>query len=55
MEHHDTLIGKALITISAIGAYLSITSIQPYFTLAASIVSIIAGCFAIRYYIKKSK
>ena len=55
MEQHDTILGKILITISAIGTYFSITSIQPYFTLAASIVSIVAGCFAIRYYIKKSK
>lgn len=55
MEHHDTLIGKALVTISLVFAYASVTMVQPYLTAIASIVSIIAGCFAIRYYIKKSK
>ena len=55
MEHHDTILGKTLITISAIGAYVSIANVQPYLTAFASIVSIVAGCFAIRYYIKKSK
>jgi hypothetical protein len=55
MQHQDTFAGKILVLISALGTYLSITSIQPIFTLAASCVSIVAGCFAIRYYIKKSK
>ena len=55
MEHHETILGKALVATSAIGAYVSITTVQPYLTAIASIVSIAAGCFAIRYYIKKSK
>jgi hypothetical protein len=55
MQHNDTFAGKILVLISALGTYLSITSIQPLFTLVASCVSIVAGLFAIRYYIKKSK
>jgi len=55
MENNNTVLGKLLVTISTFGAYISITSIQPYFTLAASIVSIVAGLFAIRYYNKKTK
>ena len=36
-------------------AYISVTNVQPYLTAMASIVSIIAGCFAINYYVKKIK
>jgi hypothetical protein len=55
MQHQDTFAGKILFLISVLGTYLSITAIQSIFTLAASCVSIVAGLFAIRYYIKKSK
>ena len=55
MEHHDTVIGKVLVIVSLVSAYISVANMQPYLTAAASLVSIIAGCFAIRYYIKKSK
>lgn len=55
MEHHDTFIGKSLVTISLLFAYVSIAGLQPYLTAIASLVSIVAGLFAIRYYIKKSK
>jgi len=37
---------------SVSGAILSIADIQPIVTLIASIVAIISGIFAIRYYIK---
>ena len=38
--------------VSVSGAMLSIANIQPYVTLVASLVAIISGLFAIRYYIK---
>lgn len=38
--------------ISVSGAVLSIANIQPIVTLVASLVAIISGMFAIRYYIK---
>jgi hypothetical protein len=38
--------------ISVSGAMLSIANIQPIVTLVASLVAIISGVFAIRYYIK---
>lgn len=55
MQHQDTLIGKLSVSISLTFAYISVTNVQPYLTAMASIVSIIAGCFAINYYVKKSK
>jgi len=38
--------------VSVSGAILSIADIQPIVTLIASLVAIISGLFAIRYYIK---
>lgn len=38
--------------VSVTGAALSIANIQPIVTLIASLVAIISGVFAIRYYIK---
>lgn len=38
--------------ISVSGAMLSIADIQPMVTLIASLVAIVSGIFAIRYYIK---
>jgi len=38
--------------VSVTGAALSIANIQPIVTLVASLVAIISGLFAIRYYIK---
>jgi hypothetical protein len=38
--------------VSVTGAMLSIANIQPIVTLLASLVAIISGIFAIRYYIK---
>lgn len=37
---------------SVFGAILSIADIQPMVTLIASLIAIISGLFAIRYYIK---
>jgi hypothetical protein len=41
--------------ISVSGAMLSIADIQPIVTLIASLIAIISGLFAIRYYIKATK
>jgi len=41
--------------VSVSGAVLSIANIQPIVTLVASLVAIISGVFAIRYYIKATK
>lgn len=38
--------------VSVSGAVLSIANIQPIVTLVASLVAIVSGVFAIRYYIK---
>jgi hypothetical protein len=38
--------------VSLTGAALSIANIQPIVTLIASLVAIVSGVFAIRYYIK---
>jgi hypothetical protein len=38
--------------VSVTGAMLSIADIQPIVTMLASLVAIISGIFAIRYYIK---
>jgi hypothetical protein len=38
--------------VSLSGAMLSIANLQPIVTLLASLVAIISGVFAIRYYIK---
>jgi hypothetical protein len=41
--------------VSLVSATLSITSIQPLFTLLASLVAIVSGGMAIRYYWKMTK
>ena len=38
--------------VSVSGAILSIADVQPIVTLVASLVAIVSGVFAIRYYIK---
>jgi len=40
---------------SIMGAAISITNIQPIVTLLASLVAIVSGVFAIRYYYKAIK
>ncbi len=41
--------------VSLVSATISITSIQPLFTLMASLVAIVSGGMAIRYYYKMTK
>lgn len=59
MEHlngeSNTLIGRIWLGICYIGTIVSISQIQPFLTALGSIISMIAGIMAIRYYHKKSK
>jgi len=48
-------IGLAQVIISAMGFAVSLSSAQQITSIAAGMVSIVAGFFAIRYYIKKTK
>lgn len=48
-------IGLAQVVISAMGFAISLSSAQQITSMVAGMVSIVAGCFAIRYYIKKTK
>jgi hypothetical protein len=41
--------------VSLVSATISITNIQPLFTLLASLVAIVSGTMAIRYYWKMTK
>ena len=41
--------------LSVSGIFLTIVNIQPYVTLIASLVAIVSGIFAIRYYIQATK
>ena len=41
--------------VSLVSATISITNIQPLFTLIASLVAIVSGAMAIRYYYKMTK
>ena len=54
MTQHSSQ-ADTLTIVSGASALISIASIQPLFTLLASLVAIISGIFAIRYYIIKSK
>jgi len=45
----------ASVIVSIMGAVISVTNVQPIVTLIASLVAIISGLFAIRYYYKASK
>ena len=44
-----------LAMISGISAFITITSIQPYLTFAASIIAIVSGLYSLRYLIFKKK
>lgn len=52
---HNSNHADLLTIVSGTTALISVTSIQPYVTLIASLVAILSGIFAIRYYIKASK
>ena len=48
-------IGLCQVIISATGFAVSLSAAQQITSIFAGLVSIVAGCFAIRYYIKKSR
>lgn len=54
MTHHSNQ-ADTLTIISTFGAVVSISNIQPIVTLLASLVAIVSGLFAIRYYWKATK
>jgi hypothetical protein len=45
----------ASVIVSILGAVISVTSVQPIITMIASLVAIVSGLFAIRYYYKQTK
>lgn len=57
MEHQSSTpeIGLAQVVISAMGFAVSLSAAQQITSMVAGMVSIVAGCFAIRYYIKKTR
>lgn len=52
---NNPIVGLAQVVISAMGFAVSLSAAQQITSIAAGLVSIVAGCFAIRYYIKKTK
>ena len=53
MSSHNSADTATIVSISS--ALLSIGNFQPLVTLLASLVAIVSGVFAIRYYIKATK
>lgn len=54
MIHHPNQ-ADLLVAISGTSAIISVANVQPLFTMMASLVAIVSGIFAIRYYIKATK
>lgn len=52
---NNPIVGLAQVVISAMGFAVSLSAAQQITSIAAGLVSIVAGFFAIRYYIKKTK
>jgi hypothetical protein len=52
MTNHNADLATIL---SVSGAMISIADVQPVVTMIASLVAIISGLFAIRYYLKATK
>lgn len=49
--HHNLgLISYSVSLLSGFFAVIGVQSVQPYFTLGASLIAIVSGIFAIRYY-----
>jgi hypothetical protein len=51
--HNHSILGLFSYSVTLLSgsfAVLGVQSVQPYFTLGASIVAIVSGVFAIRYY-----
>jgi hypothetical protein len=52
---HNSNQSDLLTIVSGTSAFISIANVQPVVSLLASLVAIISGVYAIRYYIKASK
>ena len=57
-SHHTGVLGLISYSVTLLSgtfAIMGVNSIQPYFTLGASIVAMVSGIFAIRYYSRATK
>jgi hypothetical protein len=52
---HNSNQSDLLTIVSGTSAFISIANVQPIVSLMASLIAIISGVFAIRYYIKATK
>jgi len=52
---HNSNHSDLLTIVSGTSAFISVVNVQPIVSLMASLVAIISGIFAIRYYIKATK
>jgi hypothetical protein len=52
---HNSNQSDLLTIVSGTSAFISIANVQPIVSLLASLIAIISGVFAIRYYIKATK
>lgn len=52
---HNSNQSDLLTILSGTTAFISVANVQPIVSLIASLIAIISGAFAIRYYIKATK
>ena len=52
---HNSNQSDLLTIVSGTSAFISVANVQPIFSLLASLIAIISGILAARYYIKASK
>jgi hypothetical protein len=52
---HNSNQSDLLTIVSGTTAFISVANVQPVVSLIASLIAIISGVFAIRYYIKAAK
>ena len=52
---HNSNQSDLLTIVSGTSAFISVVNVQPVVSLLASLIAIISGVYAIRYYIKASK
>jgi len=52
---HNSNQSDLLTIVSGTTAFISVANVQPVVSLIASLIAIISGVFAIRYYIKATK
>jgi len=52
---HNSNQSDLLTIVSGTSAFISVANVQPIVSLIASLIAIVSGVYAIRYYIKASK